>query len=707
MLSWFSELPVLVNMSLTGAAVTLAVLAVRLLLKKAPKKIVCCLWLLVLFRFLCPVALQSDVSLMGAIGKNRQVQTITKTVQTVPEMAVSHDDQAETEPASDAGKVENASKYDLPAAKAERARAERDRTEPDVQIRKTAELSPFVWLYGVWAAGACSILGCSLASLLKLRRKLIGAVRLRENIFLADHVSSPFVVGIVRPKIYLPSSLPEQEQTYIILHEKTHIRRLDHVVKLLLFAALCIHWFNPFAWLAFVFAGQDMEMACDEAVLQKQGAQIRSEYSRSLLKLATGRRIFAGTPLAFGEGNTEGRIKRVLSWKKPALWLIVLAVLAVITAAVVLGTNPASFDASADGAYLAAEPMYEAPDYRVGEALQELTPREAAAQREDETPTQKEPEEDPERKAFYELFWELDQASFDVYLEKNPDVLANGWGGIHINEAGFEEEGIDACTIYGEQVLGLDAKNRVLLVRVTGPDWRGVLGIGKDPSLLNIEMADTFGVCGQSCGEIAENHGGILAMNANPFWDEDEFGNSGSGNGGIIAGYTRSNGVAYGTHFVDWSYKRLELREDNVMYLEDVSSDVSDDCTDCSEFMPAMIENGEKVPDSGFTGTHPRACIGQSARQEVLMLVIEGRQTRSAGTDVNSCTDVLLQHECVLAMNLDGGSSAMLWFDGKDCISSSSKPLRDLGGRPLPNAWVYHAAGWTPELGGFAAEGKE
>ncbi|MCQ2420261.1 MAG: phosphodiester glycosidase family protein [Clostridia bacterium] len=215
--------------------------------------------------------------------------------------------------------------------------------------------------------------------------------------------------------------------------------------------------------------------------------------------------------------------------------------------------------------------------------------------------------------------------------------------------------------------------------------------------MLNIEIAAHLGAYGEPCGQIATDHGGMLAMNANPFWDEDEQGNQGNGNGGILAGYTRSNGTAYGKHFTAWGYKRLELHEDNLMYIKDVGKSVSDDCTDCCEFAPAMIIDGQQIVDYGYTGTHPRAAIGQSDKYEILMLCIEGRQTQSLGTDVNTCIEIMMRHHCMQALNLDGGSSAMLWFDGKDCISSSSKPLRYLGGRPLPNAWVYHTVGWTPE----------
>ena len=304
----------------------------------------------------------------------------------------------------------------------------------------------------------------------------------------------------------------------------------------------------------------------------------------------------------------------------------------------------------------------------------ELTPEELEKQAED---------------AFYELFWELDRSSMEAYLAQYPDTLANGWDHIYINEAGFDDDGTSIQTTFGEQVLAIDAKNAVLLVRISGKGYRGVLAVGKDPSRLSIEMASTLGVAGQLSGEIAAAHNGVLAMNANGFLDP-----GGAGNGGLLAGYSMSNGTAYGDHFSAYAYKRIELHEDNLFYIKDALSPVSEDCTDAAEFTPALIVDGKKIMDDYWTGEQPRACIGQSEKYEILMLVIEGRYPLEGilGTSVNNCSEILLQHKCMQAINLDGGSSAMLWFDGEYVTQSSSSPLRYTGGRPLPNAWVYKKA---------------
>jgi hypothetical protein len=146
----------------------------------------------------------------------------------------------------------------------------------------------------------------------------------------------PFVIGILRPRIYLPSTQREEEQSYVILHEQTHIRRLDHLVKMFAFLALAVHWFNPLVWVAFVYAVKDMEMSCDECVIKLMGSDIRGEYSTSLLSLAAEKRLINGSPLAFGEENIKGRISNVMNFKKPAAWV----------AAISVGTDSAS-----EGAY--------------------------------------------------------------------------------------------------------------------------------------------------------------------------------------------------------------------------------------------------------------------------------------------------------------------------------------------------------------------
>ncbi len=301
----------LLNMSFTGGIVILFVLAVRLLLKKAPKIYSYVLWSVVLFRLICPFSFESALSLLPTKA-NPIAQDIVYMMQ----------------PQVDTGifAIDNAVNGSLPPA------------SPATSINPLQ-----IWLFIgslVWRAGMAVLLLYSFIALLRLKRRLQGAVYFRGNIYLSDNIETAFVIGIFRPKIYLPANLKEKEQEYILLHEQTHIRRFDHIIKIISFLALCIHWFNPLVWLAFLLSARDMEMACDEAVIKKLGYEVKKDYSSSLLTLATGRAIVGGTPLAFGEGDTKSRVKNVLSYKKPAVWLAVAAILVVAVVVAGLMANP-------------------------------------------------------------------------------------------------------------------------------------------------------------------------------------------------------------------------------------------------------------------------------------------------------------------------------------------------------------------------------
>lgn len=245
-----------------------------------------------------------------------------------------------------------------------------------------------IWLFVgrcIWLLGVGGLLMYSVVSLLRLRGMLANALpfspemqqgtcnntaaedgntpaadtnlhnasaQMKSNIpceiYYSSQVETAFVLGVFRPKIYLPAQLARAEMQYILCHEQTHIRRGDHIIKLLAFLTLCLHWFNPLVWVAFFLCGKDMELSCDESVLKTLGYGIKQEYSASLLSLATGKRILGGAPLAFGEGDTKSRIKNVLRYRKPALWVSVLAVCLLLCAAIALLTTQPEENTLAD-----------------------------------------------------------------------------------------------------------------------------------------------------------------------------------------------------------------------------------------------------------------------------------------------------------------------------------------------------------------------
>lgn len=315
------------NMSITAAAIILVIIPIRLLLRRAPKLFSYVLWGTVLFRLLCPVSFTSEISVLKIADAINGPQAYTGWISAPQQPAESPSDvmaannTAETMHKGTAGKSTVLHKQ---------TQQNDNRSENRFSLWITA-----------WLAGIAVMLGCSLLSMIRLRRRLVGAARFRDNIYLADHITSPFVYGLIRPKIYLPSALAETERDYIILHEQIHIRRKDHLIKLLAFLILAVHWFNPFVWLAFYLSEKDMEMSCDEAVIQKLGDGIRAEYSSSLLRLAAGRRTFDGTLAAFGESDTASRIKHVMEYKKPAAIVLISAVIILVAAVVAAGSNPA------------------------------------------------------------------------------------------------------------------------------------------------------------------------------------------------------------------------------------------------------------------------------------------------------------------------------------------------------------------------------
>ena len=321
----YTLLPRVINMGLTGGIAIVFVMLARIPLKKAPRIFSYVLWAVVLFRLLCPVSFSSDFSVMELLRVPAEENG------SIPFVSV---DIVYTE----------YPRVDLPVPGLSEAI---NSTLPHGEEQLAADPleAPVFVATMLWLSGVAVMLVYSAVSLVILCRNLIGSVRLRDNIFLADHIPTAFVIGLLRPRIYIPSSLSENEQSYVILHEQIHIKRFDHVVKILASIALAIHWFNPLVWAAFVLCMKDMEMSCDERVLKEMGEGIRFDYSNSLLSLAAGRRLRGGSPLAFGEGNVKERIKNVLNFKKPTVWIIAVSILFVVALCFALAANRAENNA--------------------------------------------------------------------------------------------------------------------------------------------------------------------------------------------------------------------------------------------------------------------------------------------------------------------------------------------------------------------------
>lgn len=334
----------LLNMSITAAYVILAVIAIRFLLKKAPKKFSYLLWIVVAFRLICPLSLELEFSLMSAIDAPVSESGV---VEFAPSSMIGNPYPEITLPVTTVDEVIN---EQLPTGL---------RQTIGDELETANAIAVMVWTFGIDV-----MLLYAVYSTLKLRAALRTAVHDHDAVWVWGGARSPFILGIFRPRIYLPYGLTEEELDYVLRHERCHIRRGDHIVKVLAFLLLTIHWFNPFVWLAFVLMGRDMEMSCDEEVLRECG-NIRKSYSTTLLSFAAGRRFPSPSPLAFGESSVKQRIKNVLRWKQPKVWVTALALSLCVAAVIFCAANPAGQEKPASPfgkTWEAAERLYDAPD---------------------------------------------------------------------------------------------------------------------------------------------------------------------------------------------------------------------------------------------------------------------------------------------------------------------------------------------------------
>ena len=282
----------LVNMSITAGWLVLAVLILRLLLKSAPKWIRCILWGFVAVRLLIPIFPTSTFSLIPSANSIPQtiLMTHTPSIQT----GFSLLDQAVN-----------------PFITTSLAPKVGESVNP-IQILYTVLL--FIWILGIIA-----ILTYALISYIRIYKKIQEGIHLEEDIWLCDRISTPFVLGIFHPHIYIPTSVSAKDRNYVIYHEKAHIKRNDHLFKLLGFLLLAIYWINPLLWVAYIFFCRDMELACDEKVLRQFGTQIKKPYSNALINCSVSSKIISACPLTFSETGVKERIKEILHYKKPTL----------------------------------------------------------------------------------------------------------------------------------------------------------------------------------------------------------------------------------------------------------------------------------------------------------------------------------------------------------------------------------------------------
>jgi len=302
------------NRGIAAGWLVLAVVLVRTLLRRAPKWADVLLWGMVALRLVLPFSIESTLSLLPSTETIRP-----EVVQYDPAPTIT----------SGVSVIDNAVNPVLRESFA---------ADPAASVNPL-----FVWteIAGVvWLLGVAALLGYTLVSYLRLRRRLQTAVRLEGNIYQSEYIASPFVLGVFRPTIYLPCTLSDADHASVLAHERAHLARRDHWWKPLGFLLLTLYWFHPMLWLAYVLFCRDVELACDERVVRTLDPAHRADYSQALLACSVPRRMVAACPLAFGEVGVKERVKSVLHYKRPAFWVVVLSVLICTAVAVCFLTNP-------------------------------------------------------------------------------------------------------------------------------------------------------------------------------------------------------------------------------------------------------------------------------------------------------------------------------------------------------------------------------
>lgn len=328
----------LLNMSITAGWLILAVIILRFLLKKAPKWISCMLWSLVAIRLICPISIESALSLIPSS------EPLPASILSDPSFRIPAEMPSPEEPVHENTGSHYKEAYSVPS----------DNGNPLMTA-----------LSAIWISGTVLLILYSLFSYFRLSRRTRASIRVTDTILKCDAIDTPFVLGIIQPHIYLPSSLDESQIEYVVAHEKAHIRRLDHWWKPIGYLLLSVYWFHPLCWAAYILLCRDIEMACDESVVRSMDLKHKKCYAEALLSCSIRQKIITACPLAFGEVRTKERIQSILHYKKPAFWVILVSAAACIIVAVCFLTSPAGEEAPETGYVM---PEIDAPSEVLSEA---------------------------------------------------------------------------------------------------------------------------------------------------------------------------------------------------------------------------------------------------------------------------------------------------------------------------------------------------
>ena len=304
----------LFNMSVATGWLIMAVIMLRLIIKKAPKWLTCTLWAMVAIRLICPFSLESSFSLIPS-------------AETISPHAVRYAE----EPVIESG-VPYINNTVNPVI------SESLSPDPGASVNP---LHVLMYIAGiVWAIGVIVMLGYALVSYWRIRHKVREAVPLQDNVWICDAVKSPFILGVIKPQVYLSSSINEEQGKYVLAHEQAHLKRKDHWWKLLGYLMLAVYWFHPLVWAAYILLCRDIELACDEKTIKYMDMKEKKAYSEALVACSMQKKMILASPLAFGEVGVKERVKTVLHYKKPAFWIVMAAIAACVIVAICFLTNP-------------------------------------------------------------------------------------------------------------------------------------------------------------------------------------------------------------------------------------------------------------------------------------------------------------------------------------------------------------------------------
>ena len=559
----------IVGISLMANWLILAVVVLRLLLKKVPRRITCILWGIVALRLIVPVSIESPASM---------IPQTTSVIQEAVDTNLIHPETFSSAPAPKQGQEETDTAY--------------------IRNGQHTPILPLVW------CGGMAVMLCYFAfSYFRMRRLVREAVWETENIWICDAVTTPFILGLIRPRIYLPSGLSGATREYVIAHEQSHLRWKDHWWKPLAFVLQAIYWFDPLVWVSYALLCRDIEFACDERVVCHYGIADKKAYSNALLECSTGKRLVLACPVAFGETAVTQRIRNVLHYKRPRFWIILVCAVVIAVMAVGFLTVPAKT---------------AAPDLQESAPVQDTT----------------------------------EATNPSVQTEPATAPMTNSEEeGRNDEWAGFRD-GIRVDTYAGKtftaHVMLVRDPSAVYLATASHPLSKEIPGIPMDEAMerenaIAAVNAGSYFDDGSSSPAVGSVPCGLVLSEKAVVWNElhdmaleDGF-----------AGFNKDNILIVGSSMTAVEAADLEIR---------------DGCA----AGPVLIINGKPVTSvyDGTSGYNQRTAIGQRSDGTVIFVCAEGRTADSLGATYADLIDIMTEYGAVNACAMTGGSSSnMLYRD--------------------------------------------